>query len=833
MGPDSGEPGARTTWPAIAASGVDLLLLSPCSFSVDRSRLRTRSPTVGLTRGRCSGAVRDVRRRRGVLQPARRSPRGRRRARSLSPRTFDGCPSDGSLANVFARGRGGRMSGGTPLFSTWTSTAAPRQVGRVTTSRTELLQIGIAYAVLSFCLLILLSGSSALFGTGGSGLLTVTPTLVVVAATAALTGFVAHEMAHKIAAQRRGFWAEFRLSPMGLIIALFTAVLGLLFAAPGATMVGGIHPADRKSWGETSLAGPLANFGFGVIFYAAALGTYRTRLDALRRVPPPRLHQRLVRDVQPDPIRGSGRCQGDALEQGDLGGIDRGPGSLRGLELPRVLRLRYADVLPAAVEGRYVTAVRVIELGQGRQLLDLDFRDTEGLVAAYLLPQEDGWTLIETGPSTCREPLLRGIDTSGVERRDIRRVFVTHIHLDHAGGMGALAEALPRATFYAHELGVPHLADPTRLIASARRTWGAASDPLWGPILPVPAERLHGLHGGERFPLNGGELSVLATPGHARHHLSFYDSGLGGVFTGDSAGVRLERSSRLRPAVPPPDLDLDLLFESVEAMRMHGAPARPLQPLRAEPRRTGRPRALPRDRGAVEGCRSRGRARAPGGRVRHGEARRERPVRGCPRAGGPRPFSYPDTTWRPRDFCATLRRTGCSSGLPREGPHLRPVAGGGDPVPCPNGLRVQLVQHRSARDAPRTGVRDRHRRVRDRARHVPSRSRDLPGPGRVRGDAVGEPNHLARRPRRDGRVHARLRVLTELDLPRRSAVRRGGRRGAVLCACTGPGRVVLPGRHARSDHRPLQLGIQPRSRVSASSSERSWASGSAGGGPSP
>ena len=166
------------------------------------------------------------------------------------------------------------MSGGPPLFSTWTSTAPPRQVRRVTTSRTELLQIGIAYAVLSFCLLILLSGSSALFGTGGSGLLTVSPTIVVVAAAAALTGFVAHEMAHKIVAQRRGFWAEFRLSPMGLIIALFTAVLGLLFAAPGATIVGGIHPADRRSWGETSLAGPLANFGFGVIFYAAALGTY-------------------------------------------------------------------------------------------------------------------------------------------------------------------------------------------------------------------------------------------------------------------------------------------------------------------------------------------------------------------------------------------------------------------------------------------------------------------------------------------------------------------------------------------------------------------------------
>ncbi len=149
----------------------------------------------------------------------------------------------------------------------------------------------------------------------------------------------------------------------------------------------------------------------------------------------------------------------------------------------------------------------------------------------------------------------------------MRRVFVTHIHLDHAGGLGAVAESFPRATFYAHEAGVPHLVDPTRLIASARRAWGAAAAPLWGTILPVPAHRLVPLHGGERFPLTGGELEVLATPGHARHHLAFFDSGLRGIFTGDGAGVRLEHSAHLRPAVPPPDLDLDALFSSVEAMR--------------------------------------------------------------------------------------------------------------------------------------------------------------------------------------------------------------------------------------------------------------------------
>ena len=210
---------------------------------------------------------------------------------------------------------------------------------------------------------------------------------------------------------------------------------------------------------------------------------------------------------------------------------------------------------------------RVVELGEGRQLLDLDFRDTEGLVAAYLLPGPEGWTLVETGPSTCRDALLGGVARAGVAANEVGRVFVTHIHLDHAGGMGAVVGAFPKATFYAHELGVPHLVDPSRLVASARRAWGPASDSLWGAIAPVPAGRIVALRGGERFPVERGELEVIATPGHARHHLAFYDSRLRGVFTGDGAGVRLEHSSHLRPAVPPPDLDLEQLFSSLELMR--------------------------------------------------------------------------------------------------------------------------------------------------------------------------------------------------------------------------------------------------------------------------
>jgi len=212
-------------------------------------------------------------------------------------------------------------------------------------------------------------------------------------------------------------------------------------------------------------------------------------------------------------------------------------------------------------------APSVQELGQNRLLVDLDFRDTEGLIASYLLPETEGWTLLETGPETCHDALLRGIERAGVGAEEIRHVFVTHIHLDHAGGMGALVDALPRATFLAHSIGVPHMVDPTRLVASARRAWGATSDALWGSIGPVPADRIRGLDGGEVFPLKDGELRVLATPGHAKHHLAFFDTRIRGIFTGDGAGVRLADSSHLRPAVPPPDLDLDQLFASLETMR--------------------------------------------------------------------------------------------------------------------------------------------------------------------------------------------------------------------------------------------------------------------------
>ncbi len=163
------------------------------------------------------------------------------------------------------------MSAGRTYQYTYTPTQSvrpPPSVGQITTSPTELRDLSIAFVVLTFdFLFVILGGAAGLVGLGPPALVL---QIVVVAAAAALTGFVAHEMAHKISAQRRGYWAEFRMSPVWLLLSLvISAFAGFLFAAPGATVIGGM--GSRDDWGRTALAGPLTNIGFAMVFYGGAV----------------------------------------------------------------------------------------------------------------------------------------------------------------------------------------------------------------------------------------------------------------------------------------------------------------------------------------------------------------------------------------------------------------------------------------------------------------------------------------------------------------------------------------------------------------------------------
>ncbi len=164
-----------------------------------------------------------------------------------------------------------------------------------------------------------------------------------------------------------------------------------------------------------------------------------------------------------------------------------------------------------------------------------------------------GDVIIDPGPSSCLETLLAGLD--GVTPRAL---LLTHIHLDHAGASGSLVQRWPEIEVYVHEIGAPHMLDPSRLVKSATRLYGGDMDRLWGEMLPVPEANLRELRGGER--LLGDRFEVAYTPGHAWHHVSYLSEGT--AFVGDVGGVRIAGGLTI-PPTPPPDIDVEAWHASL------------------------------------------------------------------------------------------------------------------------------------------------------------------------------------------------------------------------------------------------------------------------------
>jgi glyoxylase-like metal-dependent hydrolase (beta-lactamase superfamily II) len=178
------------------------------------------------------------------------------------------------------------------------------------------------------------------------------------------------------------------------------------------------------------------------------------------------------------------------------------------------------------------------------------------VTAGYLI-EGAAPVLVETGAQSSVPTLLAALQELGIGANDLAGVVVTHIHLDHAGGVGDVAAAFPNATVYVHEKGARHLADPTRLVASAALVYGELLDSLYGRLTATPADRLHVLEDLETIDVGGGRtLTAVDSPGHAKHHLALHDSSSGILFAGDAVGVRLPDIGVLRPATPPPDFDL-------------------------------------------------------------------------------------------------------------------------------------------------------------------------------------------------------------------------------------------------------------------------------------
>jgi glyoxylase-like metal-dependent hydrolase (beta-lactamase superfamily II) len=199
----------------------------------------------------------------------------------------------------------------------------------------------------------------------------------------------------------------------------------------------------------------------------------------------------------------------------------------------------------------------MITLASGLSYFDLHFQQRERIIATAVVHASGGVALVDPGPSTTLPTLRATLGAAGISMSDVTDILITHIHLDHAGATGTLVREHPGLRVFVHEKGAPHMANPEKLIASAARLYGDAMDRLWGEVLPVPAASMTILAGGERIAAGGRTFDIEYTPGHASHHVSFFDRDSGVALVGDTAGVKLTPDGFVLPPTPPPDVDLE------------------------------------------------------------------------------------------------------------------------------------------------------------------------------------------------------------------------------------------------------------------------------------
>lgn len=191
--------------------------------------------------------------------------------------------------------------------------------------------------------------------------------------------------------------------------------------------------------------------------------------------------------------------------------------------------------------------------------IDLNFQNVAGVIAAFLVESEGEVALVETGPGSTLDALRTGIEDLGFAVDEVKKVMLTHIHLDHAGAAGWWAGQ--GATVYVHPNGARHLIDPTLLLRSAEMVYGDRMDELWGEMLPAAEDRVVALEDGGEVSVGDSIFTALDTPGHARHHHAFACDGV--VFTGDVAGVRLAGQKYISVASAPPQFDAEAYDHSI------------------------------------------------------------------------------------------------------------------------------------------------------------------------------------------------------------------------------------------------------------------------------
>jgi len=200
--------------------------------------------------------------------------------------------------------------------------------------------------------------------------------------------------------------------------------------------------------------------------------------------------------------------------------------------------------------------------------IDLNFCDTPKSIATGVYAGDAGAVLIDPGPGSCIDTLRASLAAQGIGVGDIESILITHIHLDHAGATGLLVRDNPRIRVFVHEKGAPHVVDPSKLINSANQLWGVEGVArLWGQVIPVPESNLQVLGERARITAGGRTFDVRYTPGHASHHVSYFDDRSGLVWAGDTAGLRFTSKVFTLPPTPPPDIDLEAWRDSLAKIR--------------------------------------------------------------------------------------------------------------------------------------------------------------------------------------------------------------------------------------------------------------------------
>lgn len=198
--------------------------------------------------------------------------------------------------------------------------------------------------------------------------------------------------------------------------------------------------------------------------------------------------------------------------------------------------------------------------------LDLEHLGLRGAISSFLLETPEP-ALVDPGPATCLETLRARLLERGYSIADLRAVFLTHIHLDHAGATGNLVAENDALKVHVHADAAPHMADPTRLLRSTRRTFGEAHDRLWGEVRPVPAYNIRTWESGDHPPARG--LRPIPTPGHTDHHLAYLHEGEGVLLGGDTLGVILDARAPVHPPTPAPGVDAAAWQETLEQLRVY------------------------------------------------------------------------------------------------------------------------------------------------------------------------------------------------------------------------------------------------------------------------